>query len=51
MTLWEAILYNPIIWIIYFYVIAFFCAWCSNTFRFEGSWKNLDKSIHWKEKK
>ena len=47
---YEFLLYNPIMWIIYFYVIAFFYAWCSNTFRLEGSWKKLDKSIHFKKK-
>ena len=55
MTLWEAILYNPFTWIlILLFVLIFwswFLWWFRNTFRFEGSWKKLDKSIHWKDKK
>ena len=55
MTLWEAILYNPFTWIlILLFVLIFwswFLWWFRNTFRFEGSWKKLDKSIHFKKKK
>ena len=44
----EIILYNPISWITIFWLVAIFYSWCSSTFKLEGSWKNLDKSIHWR---
>ncbi len=49
------LLYNPIMWIVIFWIIILLFSYtywyCKNTFRFEGSWKKLDKSIHFKEKK
>ena len=45
----ELILYNPITWVTFFWLFAIVYSWCSNTFKLEGSWKNLDKSIHFKK--
>ena len=54
MTIWMALLYNPIIWImgVLFFGIAFsnLYWWCKNNLELRGSWKKLDKSLHWKEK-
>ena len=59
MSDWRLILYivmmNPFTWmLIVLFVgifISWFLWWYRNTFRFEGSWKKFDKSIHFKEKK
>jgi len=47
----EQLIYNPISWIIIFWVVVILYAWCWITFKLEGSWKGLDKSINFKEKK
>ena len=52
---YELIIYNPIAWILIFWILIILFSYvywyCKNTFRFEGSWKKLDKSINFKEKK
>ena len=44
----KNMIYNPIVWITMFWVMVFVYGWINQTFKFEGSWKNLDKSIHWR---
>ena len=49
----KILLYNPIMWIVYFWVLTLlwsYAYWyCKKHLYFEGSWKNLDKSIHWRD--
>ena len=49
----ELILYNPFAWVAIILVVGIFLSWfywwCKHTFKFEGSWKNLDKTINWRE--
>ena len=50
----EVIFYNPFTWILILILggafLSWFCWWFKNTFRFEGSWSKLDKSIHWRDR-
>ena len=52
---YELLLYNPFMWAVSILFIGCFFSWffwwLKNTFKFKGSWKKLDKSIHFKEKK
>jgi len=52
---YEFLIYNPIMWILFFILGGSFLSWlywyCKNTFELKGSWKKLDKSMHFKEKK
>ena len=54
MTIWEALLYNPIVWVMGLLVFGICYSnlhwWCKTNLELKGSWKKLDKSIHWKEK-
>ena len=49
----KLILYNPFTWITIIILFGCFLSWlywyCKHTFKFEGSWKNLDKTINWRE--
>ena len=51
----EIILYNPFVWILVIVLGGAFLSWfywyCKTTFRLEGSWSKLDKSINFREKK
>ena len=48
----ELLFYNPIMWIVWFYVLCILFSYiywyCKRHFYFKGSWKRLDKSIHWR---
>ena len=50
----EFLLYNPIVWILVIILGGAFLSWlywyCKTTFKLEGSWKGLDKSITWRSK-
>ena len=46
----ELLIYNPILWIVYFYLFFFVWGWLKANVELKGSWKQLDKSIHWKNK-
>ena len=52
---YELIIYNPITWILIFWILIILFSYvywyCKNTFKLEGSWKKLDKSINFREKK
>ena len=52
---YEFLIYNPFTWILTLILGGSFFSWlywyCKNTFKLEGSWKKLDKSINFKEKK
>ena len=54
MTIWQSLMYNPIVWVmglLFFGIIFSQCYWyCKTNFELKGSWKQLDKSIHWKKK-
>ena len=50
---YELLLYNPIVWRFIFWVVVTLFSYgywyCKTNFRLEGSWKKLDKSIHFKK--
>ena len=50
---YELVLYNPIIWIVGFWLflipLSYAYWYCKRHFYFKGSWKKLDKSIHYKK--
>ena len=50
---YELILYNPILWIVSLLFVSILFShlywYCKRNFELKGSWKNLDKSIHWKD--
>jgi len=50
----EILLYNPFVWILVLILGGSFLSWfiwyCKTNFQLRGSWKNLDKSIHWRNK-
>ena len=43
------LIYNPILWIVYFYLFFLVWGWFKANVELQGSWKNLDKSIHWRK--
>ena len=49
---YELILYNPVVWIALLLFGGCFLSWlywyCKTNFELKGSWKHLDKSIHWR---
>ena len=52
---YEYIIYNPFTWMLILLLGGCFLSWliwyCKTTFKLEGSWKKLDKSINFREKK
>ena len=48
------LLYNPVVWVTLFIFGSCFLSWlywyCKRNFELKGSWKELDKSIHWRRK-
>ena len=50
---YELLIYNPIAWMGIFWLVGILLShvywYCKNTFEFKGSWKKLDKSIHFKK--
>ena len=50
----ELLIYNPIMWAKYIILGGAFLSWlywyCKTNFYLSGSWKELDKSIHWRVK-
>ena len=50
----ELILYNPIVWVLILVLGGSFLSWlywyCKTNFILKGSWRELDKSIHWRDK-
>ena len=52
-SIWlELLIYNPIMWVMYIILGGSFLSWlywyCKTNFKLKGSWKHLDKSIHWR---
>ena len=48
----DMIIYNPFTWVIsllFFGCVFSYVYWyCKRNFELKGSWKHLDKSIHWR---
>ena len=49
----KDILYNPVVWVLFIIFGGSFLSWfywyCKTNFELKGSWKKLDKSIHFKK--